>query len=508
MRQRPRLLFFVLGSVVGAGIFFAYWQFVPIDDPFDRDAKVCRVDSYGARKSDARATREAFSRAFAECAPGGTVLVPRGEWTTGGIVVPSDVTLRIVRGATLSFSDNPNDYLPAVPTRWEGMDVLNYQPLIYAPSVKNVAIIGRGVLKGNGQQWWEWKNRREGMDEEDSAEHLYEMTQRNTPLEERVFGRDDMPLRPSFLQFYEAESVVVDGVTFVDGPMWTIHPVYSKYVTIRHVEVYTTGANTDGIAIDSSENVLVEHVKIYSGDDAIVLKSGLDHDGWRVNRPTKNITVRDAFIGRGNGGVVIGSEMSGGVENVIFEDIRMRHVDTGIRLKTLKGRGGYVRNIRYEDIDMRDLKEDAVQYDTRYKFATFESDSEATPEIRDISFDRISVRGANRVFRIGGRSDSPIHNLSLKNSQFVADMPGKINDIEGGMMQGVFVLPENNKPVEMENVKNMSVSGYFPRGGSGDVYVKFQGKRIENATVNLWPCPDEECVRSDDKVPDRAVQVK
>lgn len=485
-----------------------WWGIIPMlptHDPFGHTAKTCRIDTYGASKTDPTQTREAFVKAFADCAPGGTVVVPWGTWKTGGITLPSEVTVRMNFGSRLSFSDDPDQYLPAVATRWEGMDVINYQPLIYAPFVKNVAIIGKGKFFGNGGAWWVWKNRDVGMDEQDAAGTLYDMAREDVPLVERLFGKNDRPLRPSFMQFYNADTVVIDGPTFVDGPMWTIHPVYSKNVILRNVKVATTGPNTDGIAIDSSENVLIERCDIWSGDDAIVIKSGLDYDGWKQNKPAKSIIVRDIFIGRGNGGVVIGSEMSGGVEQVLFEDIRMKYVDTGIRFKTLKGRGGYVRDVTYRNIRMSQLGESAIQYDTKYKFATLKSDYKVFSDIQDITFDHIIARGGEHIFRIGGSSDIPIQNFSIRNSSFSGDDPGMIHDIESGVLQNMIFTPKNKKPIEMKNVNNMSILGYFPRGGSRNTYALFKGKYIGNISVHLWPCPNGTCTESDVKVPAGAI---
>lgn len=493
------LLFFIAVWMLGVA------PMLPVKDPFGHSQRLCSIDAYGASKTNSRETREAFAKAFLDCSSGGTVVVPRGIWKTGGITIPSETTLLLSLGAKVIFSDNPNDYLPAVPTRWEGMDVINYQPLIYIPEAKNVAIIGRGTFVGNGEQWWKWRSRNEGMDENGAAKYLYEMTKRGTLLEERIFGSDNKPLRPSFLEIYNSENVVVEGMTFLDGPMWTIHPVYSKRIVIRDVEVQTTGPNTDGVVIDSSEDVVVEKCVIGSGDDAVAIKSGLDYDGWRKNIPSRDVVVRDNTIIRGNGGVTIGSEISGGVENVRFENLNIVSVDTGIRLKTVKGRGGYVRNIRYENIRLVNLEGNVVQYDMRYKFATFESEADVLSEVSDITFHGIRSRGGERVFQIKGIEKSPIRNLSIQDSYFSADKPGEINSVDRGEIRNTTINAKNHNPVEIRNVKDIFLSGYFSRGGSGDTYATFQGKKISNVTVSLWPCPKNECVDMDEKVPKESV---
>lgn len=500
--QKERNIF--VGIMV-FGCLLAIWflgvvQVLPIKDPFDHSTKICRIDAYGASHEDPKKTREAFRSAFSDCAPGGTVVVPFGTWKTGGITIPGEVTLRMDFGSRLFFSDDPREYLPVVATRWEGMDVMSYQPLVYVPNAKNVAIIGRGLFIGNGGLWWSWKDdKSEGIGEQAAAQELYLMAKDNVPIEERLFG-EGKQLRPSFLQFYNAENVVVNGPTFVDGPMWTIHPVYSKNITIRNIKVSTTAPNTDGIAIDSSENVLVEGCDIGSGDDAIVIKSGLDYDGWKQNRPSRHIVIQNSQVIRGNAGVTIGSEMSGGVEDVLVKNMRFRNVDTGIRLKTLRGRGGYVRNIRYENIDMRDLAEDAVQLDMKYKYATLKSESDAIPEVSNISLKNIFVRETNRAFRVGGREDMPIRNLSIENSSFFVKETGRINDTIGAVLKNVSIQSQDGKPIEVKNANNLILAGYFSRGGRGSAFVKLGGLATRNVLVGLWPCPKNKCVTWDKKV--------
>lgn len=501
-------------SAIGAPILGVLWfwgiaPMLPVGDPFDHSAKLCRIDVYGASKENPAQTREAFARAFADCAPGGTVVVPWGTWKTGGISIPSDATLYMNLGSTLSFSDDPNLYLPAVATRWEGMDVMNYQPFIYIPNAKNVAILGHGKVYGNGEKWWEWKTGRRGENGElNAAKKLYELTKENAPLSERYFGNEKNPLRPSFVQLYESDTIVIDGPKFVDGPMWTIHPVYSKNITIQNVKINSTGPNTDGIAIDSSENVLVSGCTIGSGDDAIVIKSGLDWDGWRQNRPAKHIVIRDTKIIRGNGGVTIGSEMSGGVEDVWVKDMVFRNIDTGIRLKTLKGRGGYVRNVRYEDIDMRGITEDAIQLDLQYKYATLKNKGDRIPTVKDIFFRDIFVRKTHQAFRIGGMKEALVENITMERGSFFVDTPGRANDISHSVFRNVLVSAKNGKPIEMKNVKDIIISGYFPRGARGEAFVKFQGVYVEDVTMDLFPCLRNACAIWDAKVPVWAVQFK
>lgn len=484
---------------VGVPIFAVVWiwgiaPILPVKDPFGHSAKVCRIDAYGASKEDPAQTRSAFVRAFADCAPGGTVVVPWGTWKTGGIIVPSDVTLYFSLGSTLSFSDDPNLYLPAVPTRWEGMDVMNYQPFIYIPNAQNVAILGHGKVYGNGEKWWEWKQKKGADGERSSAKQLYEMAKNDTPLDRRHFGSENNSLRPSMVQTYESDTVVIDGPSFFDGPMWTIHFVYSKNIIVRNVTVNSTGPNTDGIAFDSSESGLVSGCTVGSGDDAIVIKSGLDYDGWKQNRPSKHIVIESSRIVRGNGGVTIGSEMSGGVEDVVVRDMRFSNVDTGIRLKTLKGRGGYIRDIHYENIRMRGIVEYAVQLDMRYKFATLISDGDQLPRVENIFLKNIFSTKTGTALRVLGTEDSPIRDFSVKESSFFGDASGTMENITNVLFDNVFLTSADKKPLEARNIENGLFSGYFPRGGRGDVHTNFKGSGTKNIHIGLFPCLHSRCV--------------
>ncbi len=224
----------------------------------------------------------------------------------------------------------------------------------------------------------------------------------------------------------------------------------------------TNGPNTDGIVIDSSENVLVEGVKIASGDDAIALKSGLDDDGWRENRPTRHVVIRDVDVIDGHGGMTIGSEMSGGIEDVLVENARFQDVDTGIRIKTLKGRGGFIKNIRYRNITMDNLDDNAIEITERYKFSTVESESDHLPLIQDILIEGIKAKKGERAMTIQGIAESPIQGLSLKNSDFSVETPGVIDDLDGGIIENVLLhTKKGDEALEFENVRNITISVPF-----------------------------------------------
>ena len=189
-------------------------------------------------------------------------------------------------------------------TRWEGQELYGYSPLIYARDCENVAITGAGKLDGQGAAWWPWKKTQQA-----AADQAVRAGERRRADREARARPVEGGLRPSFIQTVGCKNVLIEGVTLTNGPFWTIHPVYSENVIVRRVRVQTTGPNNDGCDPDSSRNVLIEDSFFSTGDDCVVIKSGLNEDGWRVGKPSENIVVRRLHGEAGHGGVVIGSEM-------------------------------------------------------------------------------------------------------------------------------------------------------------------------------------------------------
>jgi polygalacturonase len=366
----------------------------------------------GATKNTA-AIRETIAKAVAR--GGGTVLVPAGRWLTGPIHLSSNINLHVAKDAVLLFSTTFTDYLPPVLTRWEGLEVYNYSPLIYARDCENVAVTGSGKLDGQGAAWWPWKKT-----QKPAATKLYELASSGVPTQQRVFGVEG-GLRPSFVQTVGCKNVLVEGVTITNGPFWTIHPVYSENVIVRRVRVETEGPNNDGCNPDSSRNVLIEDSVFSTGDDCVVIKSGLNEDGWRVGKPSENIVVRRLRGERGHGGVVIGSEMSGSVRNVWVTDSEFVGTDRGLRIKSMRGRGGVVENIFYENVRHQDIRLMVVELTTFYASSTLEPKTKTPPAIRNVHVSGITARGAKRAIDIVGLPELPISDVSFKDVDIVSD---------------------------------------------------------------------------------------
>lgn len=324
--------------------------FKPFDlpkDPVFPDRTVFVTD-FGA-KENALST-EAFNNAISSVSEsgGGKVIVPKGNWLSGAIHLKSNVNLHFEDGAKLRFSHNPEDYLPVVLTMYEGIRCMNYSPLIYGRKLENVAITGKGYLDGAGLEWWKWAKNLTGRD-------ILYFDRR--PVEERIYGTPELGLRPMFLQILESKNVLIEGITLVNSPCWTVHPVWCEDVIVRGVTVEnpTVSPNTDAVNIESCNRALVEDCTVtMTGDDMFCLKAGRNEDAWEVGIPCENVVIRNCrSLGPSqSGGVTIGSEMSAGVKNILVENCDFAHNILCLSIKSKDGRGGIVENIEYRNVHM------------------------------------------------------------------------------------------------------------------------------------------------------------
>jgi polygalacturonase len=353
-------------------------------------------------------------RAIEAChaAGGGRVIVPRGRWLTGPIVLQSNVDLHVDEGATLAFNQDPNAYLPLVFTRWEGTELMNYSPFIYAFEQSNIAITGSGTLDGqaDADHWWPWKR----MDE--AKLRLREMAARGVPVAERRFGAGGN-LRPNFIQPYRCTNVLIEGVTIINSPMWEVNPVLSTNVTVRGLTIRSHGPNNDGCDPESCRDVLIEKCTFDTGDDCIALKSGRNEDGRRVNRPIENVIIRDCQMRDGHGGVVIGSEISGGARHIFAERCTMDSpkLDRVLRFKTNAMRGGVIERIGMRDITVGEVAEAIIAADFYYE----EGDKgEFTPVLRNIDMRNVTSRKSKYAFLLRGYQRSPVSDVHVTDCTF------------------------------------------------------------------------------------------
>ncbi len=387
---------------------------------FEECPKISIVDK-GAVVGDKVATSKAIKQAIGEAnASGcGTVVIPEGEWFTGKIHLKSNVNLHLEKGAVLLFSDDPEDYLPAVHTTWEGMECYNYSPLVYAYQCENIAITGEGELKAKMDTWESWFGRPPA--HMNSLKRLYTLASEYSPVEERNMVNDTSHLRPQFIQFNRCENVLLEGVSITNSPFWVIHPYMSKHVTIREVKVIAHGHNNDGVDPEMSQNVLIEDCVFDQGDDAVAVKSGRNQDAWRLNTPTKNVVMRNCLVKQGHQLMAIGSELSGGVENVLLENCEIGEKAWFFHLlfiKTNERRGGYVKNIYMRNVDGGVLRngvlgiETDVLYQWRDLVPTYER--KLTP-ISNIYMSNVSGKEGKFISRIQGQEEKPVERVILKN---------------------------------------------------------------------------------------------
>ena len=394
--------------------------------------KEYNIIDYGAKPTVGYINSDAFKKAIEMCSRngGGKVVVPKGKFLTGSIHLENNVNLYLEEGSEIVFSTNPNDYYPLVHTSFEGMELMNYSPLIYAYNKKNIAITGKGVLNGqaNKENWWPWKGSnsesndygyRKGQPSQQDDSNLpllMKMAENNTPIEERIFGNNHY-LRPNFIEPFGCENVLIQGIKIVNAPFWIIHPIKSKNVIIDGAHIESHGPNNDGCDPEYSKNVLIKNCTFNTGDDCIAIKAGRDNEGRKTAIKSENIIVRGCKMIDGHGGVVIGSEMSAGVTNVFVEDCIMDspNLDRAIRIKTNTKRGGVVDGVYVRNIKVGKVKETVLRINMSYSVYGNQTGA-FIPEVRNIYMENIKVKdGGKFAIYADGLENSKIDNVVFKN---------------------------------------------------------------------------------------------
>lgn len=438
--------------------------------------RICSIDDYGAIADEKTLNTKSFKEAITDCAAkgGGSVVVPAGRWRTGAINLVSNIDLHLNEGATIVFSDNPDHYLPAVFSRYEGIEYYGYSPFIHAIDATNIAVTGKGTIDGQGQLWW--PRGRIG-----DTYALYNMARDDVPVEKRVFATKAALLRPAFIEFTRSHAILIEGITVRNSPFWTIHPLYSSDISIKNISVDTAGVNTDGIAIDSSHDVLIENSLIKSGDDGIVIKSGRDKDGLRVNIPSENIVIRNCQVNIGHGGLSIGSEISGGVRNVFIHDSEFERVDFGLRIKSSVGRGGTVENIWVTNIEVNRLDNTAVQITTNYD-DPYDKSYTAVPTIRNVFIEDFSARRSRDSIFIRGLDDRSISNINFKNVSIASRDGIKLTDVDGIHLENVSLEYRYDPFLTIRNGSNVTLKT-TPCATSSTACLSVSGEKSGGITI-------------------------
>ena len=396
---------------------------------------------------------------------GGKVIIPKGTWNTGAIELKSHVNLVLEEGATLHFAFEPKLY-PLVRTSWEGLACWNYSPCIYAYKATDIAITGKGTIDGGGNNdtFWQWNGSprfgyKEGVTKESqklgSRSKLLKMAEDGVPFDERKFGMG-YGLRPQLVNMVHCERILIKDVKMINSPFWVIHPLLSKNITVDGVYVWNEGPNGDGCDPEACENVLIQNCVFHTGDDCIAIKSGRNNDGRLWNQPSKNIIIRNCKMEDGHGGVVIGSEISGGCENVYAENCVMDspHLERILRIKTNNCRGGQVQNINMRNVVVGQCKEAVVKINLDYErkeicYRGFE------PIVSNVNVENVTCQKSDYgVLIIGRDSLENVYDINIKNCKFdgVVKEPVKITGktrnvkFDNLVINGSLVLNKEDQP--------------------------------------------------------------
>ncbi|MDR0644078.1 MAG: glycoside hydrolase family 28 protein [Treponema sp.] len=427
------------------------------------------IIEFGGRGDGLFDNSDAFSAAFEALkrTGDGTLHVNAGIWRTGPIELFSNTTFILEENAIVSFIPDTKRYRPVL-TRWEGVECYAMKPLVFADGQENIVISGKGVFDGSGGAWWttlrEKRKRGQNSPETDIEKELARL---NPGYEHQPSGggsREMQFLRPSLMQFRHCSNILLEGFTLRNSPCWTLHPLFCSGVTIRELTISNPpdAPNTDGIDIDSCHGVMVDRCEVAVGDDGIVIKSGSGEDGIRVNKPSENITVRHCTVKDGHGGIVIGSETAAGIFNVTAEDCLFKGTDRGIRIKTRRGRGGEISNLRFCRLTMENnLCPIAINMFYRcganFSEELFRLDPlpivSTTPSIKNISIEHVRSFGcrASAGF-MAGLPESPIENLIITDCEFSTNEDDPATPNESDMFLGL--PPVTSKSFRVLNVKN------------------------------------------------------
>lgn len=476
------------------------------------------ITKYGAVPDGYTLNTKTIQKAIDECSAkgGGRVLVPNGLWLTGPIVLKDNVNLNLAVGATILFTADKSQY-PLVKANWEGYEQMRNQSPVSANGATNIAITGKGIIDGNGDGWravkkdklteTQWKKLLASGGELTDDKRIwlpsasFAKGQREKDPGRILPGRDEAYfqsvkdfLRPNLLVFTNCDRVLLEGVTFQNSPAWCIHPLMSKNITIRNIFVKNPwyGQNGDGIDLESCSNVLIENSILDVGDDGLCIKSGRDADGRARAMPTKDVIIRGCTVYASHGGFVVGSEMSGGANNIYVSNCTFIGSDIGLRFKTTRGRGGIVENIFIKDIYMKDIPGEAILFDMYYMGkdpVPLEGEkrqlpkvemlpvNETTPQFRNFHISNVFVNGAQKAIFIRGLPEMHVKNIRIENSVFQSKNGVDIQEASNIQLNNVKVFSQNVNPVvDIINSDYISIDR-FDYNSNANLLLRVSGDR-------------------------------
>lgn len=455
------------------------------------------VKDFGGVGDGVTLNTEAFAKAMKHLSDkgGGHLDVPAGIWLTGPIEILSNCDLHVTPNAVIIF-DPDRDLYPIIQTVFEGLDTRRCESPVHAEGARNISITGGGVLDGSGEAWrmvkkskltdGEWRKlvasggivSRDGRiwypDEGFEKATLFSnMNVPSVDLTEEQWNEIKSFLRPNMVSLRNCENVLLEDCSFQNSPCWNVHPLMCKNLIVNRVNIRNPyySQNGDAIDVDSCENVLITNSTFDAGDDGICIKSGKDADGRRRARPCKNLIVDNCTVFHGHGGFTVGSEMSGGVENIKVSNCRFLGTDVGLRFKSKRGRGGVVKNIYIDDIYMKDILADAILFDLFYGGksaveAAAEKDEtvnvpavpvdETTPEFRDIYISNVCCNGASKAMLFNGLPEMPVTNINVSDCTITADEGITLRNSQDITFKNVKCYPEKGDAITTLRVKNFN----------------------------------------------------
>lgn len=422
-------------------------------------------------------------------AGGGTLVVPAGQWRSGRIILKSNVNLHLAHGAVIEFSAEPNDYLPVVFTRHEGVEVMGAGAFIYADSCENIALTGEGTIMGPPMD-----------------APMRSLPNGNSVVENDIDWRMPVEMRicdgTGQLAFYRPKSfapircknVLVDGVTFERSVLWNINPIYCENVIIRGVTVNSTDVPSgDGIDLSSCRDVLIEYCTLNCGDDCFTLKAGRCEDGLRVARPTENVIIRYCLAKDGHGGMTCGSETAGGIRNVYVHHCVFDGTRSGIRFKTRRNRGGRISDITCDNLRFVNVREaftwdllgspvymgDLARRDTTFALTPL------TPIVAGIEIGHFIVEGADRMASVQGIPEVPCGDITISDGTVNTGVLFKtLSDVNGLTMRNLNITATSGD-ITADNAANITFDGCSLTLPSATINLDILGD--QPSTISIQP---------------------
>ena len=477
------------------------FEMTTIEKPVFPDRKV-DIRDFGAKgdgiEDDSKAINDAIKSLGGQ--GGGTVVIPRGVWLTGPIYLTDNINLHVEANALVIFSPDYRKY-PIIETSFEGLDTRRSTSPIMAQGLTNIAITGTGVFEGSGDAWrlvkkdkmnekqWNALIASGGvLNEKNNTWFPSEMSRKGSLVSDNFNNPQNLKtdkeweeihhwLRPVMVSISKCRNVLIEGVTFRNSPCWGIHPNMSEDIIIDNVKVFNAwySQNGDGLDLESCNRVVVKNCIFDVGDDGICIKSGKDETGRKRGMPCQNLVIYNNMVLHGHGGFVVGSEMSGGVNNVFVKNCTFVGTDVGLRFKSNRGRGGIVENITIEDISMADIVTEPLLFDLFYSGISaveeLETDkggvvkrvisevTEETPSFRNISISNIYCKGARRAMYFNGLPEMKIQNITVKNVVITSDIGAELINTENVKIENARIIPKIGEAFLVSKSSGVIING-------------------------------------------------